>query len=214
MITAMTPTRIGAAIRAIRMRRGWTQIELARRAGVARGAISAVERGHLARLTFESLERIARTLDASVDVRLSWRGDELDRLLNRDHSAMHEQVARLLQGSPGWTFAPEVSFAYFGERGIIDILAFHHPTRRLLVIELKTTIVDVQEHMGTMDRKRRLAIRIARDRGWFPAGVSVWLVIADTRTNHRRIAAHRTTLRAAFPQDGRRIRSWLRAPSP
>jgi len=34
----------------------------------------------------------------------------------------------------GWQPAPEVSFAYFGERGVIDILAFHHPTRRLLVI--------------------------------------------------------------------------------
>jgi hypothetical protein len=125
---------------------------------------------------------------------------------------MHEQVARLLEGTPGWAFAPEVSFAIYGERGIIDILAFHHPTRRLLVIELKTTLLDVQETVGTLDRKRRLAIRIARERGWNPLGVSVWLIVAGTRTNEHRISAHRSMLRAAFPVDGRAMRAWLRCP--
>lgn len=33
---------------------------------------------------------------------------------------------------------PEVSFSIYGQRGVIDILAWHAATRSLLVIELKT----------------------------------------------------------------------------
>src|SRR5207247_3069008 len=90
----MTPARIGAAFRAIRMRRGWTQAELAVRARVPRGAVSAVERGHLERIPFGHLEGLARALDAIVDLRLFWRGDDLDRLLNRRHSAMHGSMGQ------------------------------------------------------------------------------------------------------------------------
>jgi hypothetical protein len=34
-----------------------------------------------------------------------------------------------------------VSFSIFGERGLIDILAFHQPTGMLLIIELKTELM-------------------------------------------------------------------------
>jgi hypothetical protein len=71
-----------------------------------------------------------------------------------------------LSRGPGWSIAPEVSFSIWGERGLIDILAWHAPTRSLLVIELKTAIVDVSGLVGTVDRKRRLAPEIARSRGW------------------------------------------------
>src|SRR5438477_1878403 len=159
----MSLERVGKALRAIRLRRGWTQGDLARRARVPRGAISRAERGHLASLNFEAVEKLARTLDAQLDVRLRWRGEELDRLLNAGHSAMHEQMAQLFGKVPEWIVTPEVSFAVWGERGVIDILAFHLPTRRLLVIELKTAIADIQDLIGTLDRKRRLARQIARD---------------------------------------------------
>ena len=44
--------------------------------------------------------------------------------------------------------APEVSFSIYGERGVIDILAWHPGRRALLIIELKTDIVDVNELVG------------------------------------------------------------------
>jgi hypothetical protein len=81
------------------------------------------------------------------------------------------------------------------------------------VIELKTLIVDVQALVGDVDRKRRLARRIAQDRGWEPVSVSSWIIVARTKTNQRRIANHRTMLRAALPQDGHTTRAWLRAPA-
>ena len=113
---------------------------------------------------------------------------------------------------PEWVLRPEVSFAVYGERGVIDILAWHPACRALLVIELKTDIVDVNELIGGVDRKRRLAAGIARSLGWDAATVSVWVVVAAARTNRARIAAHAAVLRAAFPMDGRSIRSWLREP--
>jgi hypothetical protein len=125
---------------------------------------------------------------------------------------MHESLATLFAGS-AWETAPEVSFSIYGERGVIDVLAFHHPTRSLLVVELKTDLVDVQELIGAVDRYRRLAAQIAADRGWLAATTSAWVAVRDTRTNRRRVAAHARVLRSAFPTDGRRLRPWLRAPS-
>jgi hypothetical protein len=114
---------------------------------------------------------------------------------------------------PGWVTAPEVSFSIYGERGVIDILAWHAATRSLLVIELKTLIVDVQALVGDVDRKHRLARRIALERGWDALTVSSWVVVVRDGTNLRRHAAHRTMLRAAFPTDGRSMRGWLLRPS-
>src|SRR5687767_1603723 len=113
---------------------------------------------------------------------------------------------------PGWVLAPEVSFAIRGERGVIDILAWHAASRTLLVIELKTEIVDVNELRGTVDRKRRLAVQIGRERGWNAVNVALWVVVAESKTNRRRVANHAMTLRAALPADGRSIEGWLREP--
>ena len=126
---------------------------------------------------------------------------------------MHEVMARFFAAMGDWVTEPEVSFSIYGERGIIDILAWH-PTRRiLLVIELKTEIVDVNEMLGTLDRKRRLAMEIARTRGWHPTAVGSWLVVAPSRANRRALAEHRAVLRSKFPIDGHAVRIWLRDPS-
>jgi hypothetical protein len=96
-----------------------------------------------------------------------------------------------------------VSFSIYGERGVIDLVAWHREREALCVIELKTAIADVNELVGIVDRKRRLAARIVADFGWRPARVSVWVIVAEGRTNRRRIQSHGAMLRAAFPLDGR-----------
>lgn len=198
--------------RALRIRKGWRQIDLARRAGVSRATISRLERGRSREVGVDDLIRIVDALGGQVSVEIRWQGGNLGRLLNARHSAMHDSVARHFRELPGWTLAPEVSFSIRGERGVIDILAWHAETRTLLVIELKTEIVDVNELMGTLDRKRRLAAEVGRERGWHASTVAVWLVVADSRTNRRRVAAHATTLRAALPMDGRSVAGWLHEP--
>jgi transcriptional regulator with XRE-family HTH domain len=209
----MDDMRVGAAFRAVRRRRGWRQQDVAERAGVSRPFVSLVERGHLDRVSLRTIRRIAAVLDIRIDLVARWRGGELDRLLGGRHSALAERVAAYLTGLPGWAVAPEVSFSIYGERGVIDILAFHEPTGTLLVIELKTAIVDVNELVGNADRKRRLAARVAAERGWHASSVSCWVIVETGSTNRRRISAHRTMLRAAFPQSGRTMHGWLRRPA-
>lgn len=126
---------------------------------------------------------------------------------------MHEVIARYFHGLPAWVVEPEVSFSIYGERGVIDVLAWHPTTRILLVIELKTEVVDLNEMLGTLDRKRRLAWRIADERQWDPVAIATWVVVADSRTNRRVVADHATVLRAKFPTDGRGVARWLRRPS-
>jgi transcriptional regulator with XRE-family HTH domain len=208
----MDDRRLGAAFRAVRIRRGWRQEDLSRRANLSRGTVSRIERGHVEELSVGTIRRLAAALDIRVELRAWWRAGDLDRLLNAKHSALAEEVTRHIGGLPSWVLAPEVSFAIFGERGVIDILAWHPGRRALLVIELKTDIVDVNELLGTLDRKRRLAAIIAADRGWNPLTVSCWLIVAAGRTNQARVAAHRALLRAALPESGPVMRRWLRDP--
>jgi transcriptional regulator with XRE-family HTH domain len=204
--------RLGTALRTLRIRAGWTQAELAIRAGVSDSDVSRLERGLADRMSMLKVHAIALALDAWADFGLRWRGGELDRVVGARHAALHQALARWLADVGGWELAPEVSFSVYGERGVIDGLAWHAATRTLLVIELKSELVDVSELLGTFDRKLRLAPGIARDRGWDAARVAGWLLVADGRTNRRRAAAHRDVLRAALPDDGRRLEGWLRAP--
>jgi transcriptional regulator with XRE-family HTH domain len=203
---------VGIAFRAARIRKGWTQQELGARCGVSHGLISLIERGHLDSVSLRVLRRVARELDVFVVLRLRSRGGDLDRLVNAGHAALHEELARHLDALPDWLHAPEVSFAVFGERGVIDILAFHPPTGSLLVIELKTELVSFEDLLMTMDVRMRHAERIARERSWTPTSVSAWVVVAESKPNRRRAARHRALLRSAFPQDGRQVRGWLQRP--
>jgi hypothetical protein len=108
--------------------------------------------------------------------------------------------------------AVEVSFNIRGERGAIDILAFHPATRALVVIEVKSVVPDIQAMLLILDRKVRLARAIARERGWDAATVSVLLVLPDDRTARRRLAAVAATIGTVLPTGNVAIRRWLKAP--
>lgn len=200
-------------VRTVRLRKGWRQEDLARAAGSSRATISRIERGHFGSLPLDVTRAICATLDVRLDLQPRWRGGDLDRMMSRRHSALHESVTRAMAAAfPEWEIAPEVSFSIYGERGVIDLLLWHPGRRALLVIELKTEIVDAGEMLGTLDKKRRLAWQIAEDRGWLPRTVSAWIVVAGSRTNERRVSEFRAMLRSAYPADGREMRAWLRDP--
>lgn len=204
---------LGGAIRAVRLRRGLRQADPASSAEVSRTTVSLVERGPWPSLSIETVRRIAKAVDVRVDVVARWRGGDLDRLLSRRHSMLAERFASLLVSNSGWVVEPEVSFAIYGERGVIDQLAWHQETAHLLVVELKTEFVDVNEALGTLDRKARLARSIAAERGRRPRLISMWLIVSDTRTNRRHAAEHATLLGSRFRLDGRQLRAFLRGPT-
>ena len=181
-------------------------------AGLSRATVSLIERGHLDRLGLRAVRRVGSSLDVRFELLARWRGGDLGWFLDRGHANLAEAVTRYLAGL-GWVVRPEVSFAHFGERGAIDLLAWHRPSSALLVIELKTQLVDLQGLLSTLDRKRRLGASVAARLGWEAGSVSVLVVITDQRTNRRRLADHRHVLRAALPADGRAVRAWLRRPA-
>ena len=114
----------------------------------------------------------------------------------------------------GWLVAAEVSFNHYGDRGRYDLLAHHAALALVLAVEVKTAIGDVQETLGRLDMKVRLARDIARARGWHTATVACpVLVVADERQQHRIVARH-SALFARFDLRGRPARAWLVHPSP
>jgi transcriptional regulator with XRE-family HTH domain len=209
----MDDQRTGHILRALRHRKDWRQQDLADRAGISCTMVSRIERGALASIPLGKIRELAETLGAGFDTIVRWPGADLGRLLDARHAAMHETMATLLGGLDGWVFEPEVSFSIYGERGIIDILAWNPGRRMLLVIELKTEVVEVSGLLGTMDQRRRLAPEIAARYGWRPVAVSTWVVVAESRTNRRAVSAHANVLRAKMPVDGRGIAGWLRNPA-
>lgn len=209
----MDDVRIGQALRAIRVRKRLRQSDVALLARVPREDVIAIEAGRLAGIDWGRVRAVAQALEASLRTDVRWQGADLDRLLSEGHAALHEELEAFFARLPGWETLSEVSFAIFGERGVIDILAWHAPTRSLLVVELKTALGDPQALVATMDRRIRLARRIAAERGWMAETVSAWVVFADTTTNRRHVARHRGLLKARFPEDGRGLRAWLNRPS-
>ena len=208
----MDSVRVGRVIRALRIHRGWRQLDLAGRVRVSQSLIARVERGGAGRVTVDTLERVAAALDARLVVRVDWQGEAADRLLDADHAALVEEVLSILRGA-GWECLPEVTFAAPGERGSIDVLAWHAASATLLVVEVKSVVSDVQGTISTFDRKLRHADSVARAGGWRPARVAALLVIGESRTSRRRVEAHASTFAARFPDRGRTTRRFLARPA-
>jgi transcriptional regulator with XRE-family HTH domain len=203
--------RVGALLRVLRVRRGLRQIDIARLAGVSDQTVSRIERGQLDALSVGAVRRVVRALEARLDLSVWTRAGDIERVASARHADLVESVIALLT-ELGWTARPEVSFNLHGERGLIDILAWHPATRTLLLVEVKTEVVDVGEVVGTLDRKRRLASTLAAQAGWSPLAFGTAPVVADTTTNHRRVREHANTFRAALPDSGQRFRAFIRRP--
>jgi transcriptional regulator with XRE-family HTH domain len=207
----MDPVRFGLAIRALRRRRGWTQTDVADRAGVSQTAVSRAERGDARALTLRTLERIAEALGARTSLRLFWHGEELDRLLDAAHAGLVEQVIGILRGN-GWEVVPEATFNVYGERGSVHVLAFHPLLGALLIVEVKSAVPDMQAMRAGIDRKVRLGPNLARDRVWRVLSVSCLLVLPDDRTARRRLAEHAATVGQALPLRTAAVRRWIARP--
>lgn len=174
--------------------------------------MSRIERGNAHRVPIRTLERILEALGGRLYVRALWQGEELDRLLDRDHAQIVERLIALLTRHR-WTSIPEATFQVGGERGSIDILAWHEATGTLLVIEVKSVVPDIQATVGGLDRKARVAPAMARGRGWVVKHVARLLVLPDDRTARRRIEAFKATFDRALPARTIVIKRWLARPA-
>jgi transcriptional regulator with XRE-family HTH domain len=199
-------------LRALRIRSRVTQGELSLRARVSRTVVSSIELGRASEVRLAEIERVVAALGASIDVRIRWRGEHLDRLLDEAHASTVAAVVDRLKRL-GWETALEVSFSIWGERGSIDVLAWHAATATLLVVEVKSVIADLQDLLHGLDRKARLAPEIAKARGWRPTSVARLVVVAESPTSRGRVKRHASILDAVLPLRGHDLREWMRAPT-
>lgn len=210
----MDDVRQGRICRALHLHARLTQRQLGDRCGLSQQAISLVERGHGSRLAAASLRRLFAALDARWEPTISWRGGELDRLLDERHARLAGIVVALLR-SRGWRVEVELTYSTYGERGSIDILAWWPPGRIALVVEITSMLVSVEATVRTLDEKVRLTIEsIAETRfGERPSAVARLLVLPDTTTERRRVATEEAVLSAALPGRSDPARRWPRRPN-
>lgn len=205
-------TNASGAIRALRLKKGWSQQDLGQRAGVSREAISRIERGQIRGMTIARIELIAAALGASFALQVRWHGAELDRLIDAAHASLQQSVAELLTAL-GWIVRTEVSFNHYGDRGRADIVAFQPTLRILLMVEIKSALGDLQDTVGRLDVKTRIGRKLAGDAGWSDVAVVIpVLVIGDSRAARKLVAAH-GALFGRFGTRGRVALAWLRRPS-
>ena len=182
-------------------------------AGIPRDDILAIEDNRAGTVRLERARAAFEALDARLRLVVFWHGAGADRLLDEQHAALVEVALKLL-GRRGWETASEVSFADYGERGSVDVLALHREARAVLIGEVKGSIGSLEETNRTLDVKTRLGAKICKARfGLWPAHVSRVLIVPEDRTIRRIVAAHQATIDSIYPMRSREFRAWLRQPS-
>jgi transcriptional regulator with XRE-family HTH domain len=200
--------------RALRRRLGITQRKLAELSGVPRDDLVLIEGGRAGEVEIERVRRVLESLDGRLRVTAWWNGAAADRLLDERHAGIIERATTTIVHCGLWEVLSEVTFSEYGERGSIDLLGAHLPTRSVLVGEVKASVGSLEETNRVFDVKGRLAPKIALARfGWTPSSVSRVLIFPEDRTVRRVIDRYAATMTALYPMRGREFRSWLRKPT-
>jgi transcriptional regulator with XRE-family HTH domain len=195
------------------LHQGLSQQAVADKARISQSAYSRAELGDQAGMTLGTLERVAGALGADVRVEVSFRGGLGDRLADAMHAALVDLTVAALT-SFGWLVELEYGFNVFGERGSVDILAWHASTRTLLIVEVKSRFTDLQAMLLSLARKLRLVPDVVRaERGWDALAVARIVVTPGTTENRSILARHAATFDAALPARSVAIRRWLRCPT-
>jgi transcriptional regulator with XRE-family HTH domain len=206
--------RVGRIARALRRRARLTQRELGRRCGLSQQAISLLERGHGSHLSGATMRRVFAALDARWEPTVTWRGGEVDRLLDAAHARLVAVTVDFLHRR-GWEIEIEPTYSNFGERGSIDILAWRPGGFVVIVVEVKSALMSVEGTLRKLDEKvRNVRDTIAVDR--FGRGgrvVARLLVLPSTTVARRRVELEAGILGVALPDRGATVRDWLRAPA-
>lgn len=143
---------VGRRLRILRIRRVWRLADLAARSGLSCTALHRRETGSIS--SFARLEVHARALELRLDLRPLGRGWDMVRTLDDEHAAMVNALASALQAG-GHRVEVETSYSEWGERGRIELLASVEDA--LVVGEIKSELADLQELLGAMNAKARLA---------------------------------------------------------
>jgi transcriptional regulator with XRE-family HTH domain len=209
----MDDIRAGRLLRALRRRARLTQKELGARVGLSQQEVSLLERGHLNAVQVRTVRSVFRGVEAGIEWEIRWRGGAVDRLLDERHAELVGAISELL-ANDGWEVIPELTYNVFGERGSIDLVAWHAPTSTLLIVEVKTELTSIEATVRKDDEKVRLGPEVVNERlGWRPRLVARLLILPEHRTARRQVERAEAVLGRAYPARGRAVRRWLRAPA-
>jgi transcriptional regulator with XRE-family HTH domain len=188
----------GRAASGIRHSIGLTQAQVGQRVGRSQSWVSRAEHGTLVTLTVADADELCRALGATLVF-----GVEAPILIagGRQRDAAHARcvayVAKRLERD-GWHVAREVEIGDIRRPGWIDLLAYHPSTRTLLVIEVKTQIVDV----GGLERQltwyQHHAEAAARRRGWTVHRTLTAALFLATEANDMRLRENAGSFRQRF----------------
>lgn len=208
----MDGRRVGRVLRAVRLHKRLRQRDVAEAAGVSQSMVSRAEHGRLDELSFGAVDAVASVLDVTVYIDARWDDGDADRLIDRAHARIVELVVSTLTES-GWETVVEYGFNHYGDRGSVDVLAWHAESRTLLIVEVKSRLTDLQATFTSFARKLRIVPKLVlRDHGWDPRFLGRLMVIDGTTANRSVVAKHAATFATVFPERMPALGTWLRRP--
>jgi transcriptional regulator with XRE-family HTH domain len=212
MVRGVNGRRVAAVLRAVRLHLGLRQRDVAEAAGVSQSAVSRAERDRLDELCGDQLDRIAKVLRVGLFLDARWLDGDVDRLIDSVHAAIVEAVVGTLERD-GWIVVVEYGFNHYGDRGSVDVLAWHPKERTLLIIEVKSRLTDLQATFSSFARKLRIVPRlVARERGWDAKHIGRIIVMPGTTANRTIVSRHAAMFATLFPERMPAIGRWLRRP--
>jgi transcriptional regulator with XRE-family HTH domain len=200
-MTVTTRQAFGTSIRTSRAARGWTQKELAARAGVRQSVVCAVESGDGARI--ETLQRLCVALggELRLEARLPFPGEGAGQF-----DAAHARcvgAARRILAAEGYACATEQMVTDGPWRGWIDLVGYCARTRRLVIVEIKTELRDAGGLERQVDRYVRRSLEVARHHEWQVTELVVVVLVLATAEADAFLIANREVMASAFPVRGR-----------
>lgn len=210
---AWLPEQLGRIVAEARTLVGWSQRELAERAGTSQPAISRLEGGHGAGLDLLVARRVLKAL--GIRATLSLDAPHLrDRVRQHDpvHARLVAHIAHRLERE-GWHVATEVQIGDPDPKGWIDLLAFRPVDRAGLVGEAKADLPDMGELQRQVAFYGRAAVWAARPLGWRIERSAVLVACLDSMALAGRLAGNRDLVRRVFPTPVAEMGAWIRSPA-
>jgi transcriptional regulator with XRE-family HTH domain len=187
---------IGSQVRAARNRRRLTQDQVARRVGLSRSAISALERGLGGGHTLDTWQRVAVALELPLRVELG--RDWLQAPADAGHLAIQELVLGLGRAA-GYSGSFELATRPVDLGRSTDVGLLDPVRRRLVLVECWNTFGDLGAAARSTNRKHAEAEALAIARGGDrPFRVSTCWVVRATRRNRELAARYPEILAARF----------------
>lgn len=197
--------RLGAEVRASRLRRRLMQSQVGQRAGLARTAVSRIELGLGGGYTLDTWQRVGLALGRPIRVDL--QRDALEEPADAGHLAMQELVLRLGRAA-GYAGRFELGTRPEDPRRFIDVGLLDDRRRRLVVAEIWNSFGDIGAAARSFDRKLGEADRLAVARwGTEAYRVAGCWIVRSTRRNRGLVARYPELFAARFPGSSRR---WIR----